>query len=390
MQFMSFHVLSRTFLRRGWVPIFIALFFFGFTQTVSAITVTSTIAVRICNDGIVNMGEACDDGLFNSGAYGSTTAERHCLPDCSAFGPYCGDGIMMPLYSEQCDDGNNVNADFCTDHCLLEATTTPPDTGGGGGTTGGSSGAGGGLNGFVQALAQTRVVILGKGYPGATVNILKDGQTAGAVPADYAGDFFFEIYPVTPGPTTFGFWSSDSKGLRSITFTTTFQVTQNAVTTVSNVYLPPTIDLESKKVKLGDIIKAFGSSAPSARISLFVNKEKEAKVTGTTTGAGAWSLAFGSDGLENEAFHSVKALFEQIGSGAQAKSGYSQSISFYTGDKEVSIPGSADLNKDGKVNLIDFSILLFHWNTDHAIADINIDGKVGLIDFSILLFNWTG
>jgi hypothetical protein len=52
--------------------------------------------------------------------------------------------------------------------------------------------------------------------------------------------------------------------------------------------------------------------------------------------------------------------------------------------------GVADLNCDGLVNLIDFSILLFHWGTSNPIADINGDGTVDLIDFSIMLFNWTG
>ena len=51
---------------------------------------------------------------------------------------------------------------------------------------------------------------------------------------------------------------------------------------------------------------------------------------------------------------------------------------------------SADINGDGKVNLVDFSILLFHWGTSDDIADLNEDGKVSLTDFSILLFNWTG
>jgi hypothetical protein len=65
-------------------------------------------------------------------------------------------------------------------------------------------------------------------------------------------------------------------------------------------------------------------------------------------------------------------------------------VNFYVGVRDVQTPGSADLNADGKLNLTDFSILLFHWGTDHAIADLNSDGRVNLTDFSILLFNWTG
>jgi hypothetical protein len=50
----------------------------------------------------------------------------------------------------------------------------------------------------------------------------------------------------------------------------------------------------------------------------------------------------------------------------------------------------ADINKDGKVNLVDFSILLTAWGTSDDKSDINSDGIVNLADFSILLFYWTG
>lgn len=51
----------------------------------------------------------------------------------------------------------------------------------------------------------------------------------------------------------------------------------------------------------------------------------------------------------------------------------------------------ADLNCDGRVNLTDFSILLYYWGKtrSHSRADINKDGIVNLIDFSILLYWWT-
>ena len=52
----------------------------------------------------------------------------------------------------------------------------------------------------------------------------------------------------------------------------------------------------------------------------------------------------------------------------------------------------ADLNFDGKVNSIDFSIMLFFWKTNlpfaNACVDINKDQKVNSVDFSIMLFQW--
>lgn len=51
----------------------------------------------------------------------------------------------------------------------------------------------------------------------------------------------------------------------------------------------------------------------------------------------------------------------------------------------------ADFSQDGRVDLIDFSILLYNWGKPkNKSIDLNTDGKVDLIDFSILLYFWTG
>ncbi|MFZ2151893.1 MAG: dockerin type I repeat-containing protein, partial [Minisyncoccia bacterium] len=52
----------------------------------------------------------------------------------------------------------------------------------------------------------------------------------------------------------------------------------------------------------------------------------------------------------------------------------------------------ADLNRDGKVNSVDFSIMLSFWKTPspfkNACVDINSDKQVNSVDFSILLYQW--
>jgi len=54
--------------------------------------------------------------------------------------------------------------------------------------------------------------------------------------------------------------------------------------------------------------------------------------------------------------------------------------------------GVADFNCDGKVNSVDFSILLAFWQQQppfkNPYVDINKDSKVNSIDFSILLYQW--
>lgn len=51
----------------------------------------------------------------------------------------------------------------------------------------------------------------------------------------------------------------------------------------------------------------------------------------------------------------------------------------------------ADLNFDGKVNIVDFSILLYFWgqkNPTNICADINSNGIVDIVDFSIMMYWW--
>ncbi len=61
-----------------------------------------------CGDGIIGIGEECDDGI-NDGGYGE------CGKDCK-LGAYCGDGILQEEY-EHCDDGNTLNGDDCPSSC---------------------------------------------------------------------------------------------------------------------------------------------------------------------------------------------------------------------------------------------------------------------------------
>ena len=68
-----------------------------------------------------------------------------------------------------------------------------------------------------------------------------------------------------------------------------------------------------------------------------------------------------------------------------------KSISFFVGTVGgEAVCAEADLNGDGRVNITDFSILLYHWGTDNECADQNQNGVVDLIDFSVMMYYWTG
>ena len=344
---------------------------------------TSTVRVTVCGDAIVDGIEVCDDGP-NTGQYATSTATRNCKSDCSGYGPYCGDQILQALQSEACDDGNNASGDRCSASCVVE--DLPVTTGGGGGSGGAGPFSGGSFN----PPPETKVVIYGKAYPEANVNVLKDGSVIGVVRANADADFYFSSPNVTPGVTTFGFWAEDSKGLRSIALTTTITVTANAITTISGAFLPPTIAVDKRSVPHGETITISGQSAPLATVIAHVNSEEAIQREVKTAASGEWKLPFDTSPLASEEFHTARAQFKVQSEGNVLSSAMSQSLSFYVGSKDVGRSFLADVNTDKRVNLVDFSILLFYWGTGTPIADLNQDKKVNLTDVSILLFYWTG
>jgi chitodextrinase len=54
----------------------------------------------------------------------------------------------------------------------------------------------------------------------------------------------------------------------------------------------------------------------------------------------------------------------------------------------ISTFGPADVNQDGKVNIVDLSLLLGNWGKSGT-GDINGDGTVSIVDLSLLLGAWT-
>lgn len=51
----------------------------------------------------------------------------------------------------------------------------------------------------------------------------------------------------------------------------------------------------------------------------------------------------------------------------------------------------ADINQDGKVDILDFNILMVNWRTPLVLrADITVDGVVDIFDFNIMMVQWSG
>ncbi len=70
---------------------------------------TMTTSSGRCGDGVLDPGEDCDDG--------NGVADDECTNECSS--PACGDGVVQP--GEECDDGDLIDTDLCTGVCKKAA-----------------------------------------------------------------------------------------------------------------------------------------------------------------------------------------------------------------------------------------------------------------------------
>ena len=311
----------------------------------------------------------------------------------------------------RCRDEDSVDddTDYMISFAVSEKEGDEGEEGGGTPGPGGGGSGGGGGGGFGQEEGPGTgdflpyppppglpgVVFRGWAYPLSVVYILKDGQEEGKVNANTRAEFGAFLADLPRGVYTFGVWSRDSEGRNSVTNSTTFFIEEGTQTTISDIFLPPTIQLARNSALAGESFEIFGQSAPGAMIDAWLYpagltdpKEDQAIRARAQAGDdGKWTVLLGTAGAEAGNYKiKAKASREKTG-----ESGFSQPLDCAVGgEAAVSRCAGADLNGDGRVNLTDFSILLYYWGTDDACADQNQDGTVDLIDFSIMMFYWTG
>ena len=78
-------------------------------NTISDDGCDSACVQEVCGDGIKHADEECDDGDRDN--------QDECTDQCTF--PACGDGILHEALGEVCDDGNDVNVDGCSNACAL-------------------------------------------------------------------------------------------------------------------------------------------------------------------------------------------------------------------------------------------------------------------------------
>lgn len=263
-------------------------------------------------------------------------------------------------------------------------TPPPPPPGGGGGGGGGGSPPPPPGNGIL--------IVKGLAFPSSQVTLLRDGQIVAATSADPGAAFNMQLGNLGAATYAFGVYTTDKDGLKSPTYTFAETFSAGVTITVDNLFLGPSIGLTHSIIKKGDTITAFGYTAPASDVNVFFNSPQQFIEKVTSAANGAWVKPFNTAVLDLGS-HTSKSQAELL----SLMSDYSFTAEFAVADKSLENPigecRRSDMNCDGRVNLTDFSILLYFWqqtNPSNLRVDINKDSTVNLTDFSILLFDWTG
>jgi hypothetical protein len=337
----------------------------------SDINTSVNVATFVCGNNIIEPPwEVCDDGL-NNGQYG------YCWTDCQGLGPHCGDGIIQPAH-EQCDLGllNGSCPSVCSASCANNTC------GGGGGGPGVTWGA---------------VDFRGWSYPGATISLLQDGSVVATTVAGPSGYFEVSLTNINPGSYNYAISGQDISGLHSTSQTYPITVAAGSTSYVTDVILPPTASTDKTEVKQGNIINISGQSIPNSPVTIFIHGATSTFSTSFTTTAnalGEWTYAFNTTGTPAGNYYvQTQTTYQGNASPLSAK------INFTIGAQDVVLDcwRRADLNCDGYVDLIDYSIAAYWWKrplTPQAIIKVDNklypDGVVNLRDFSVMAYYWTG
>ena len=230
-----------------------------------------------------------------------------------------------------------------------------------------------------------KVIFEGRAYPRAFLTLLKNDRVVATFFAENSGLFKKELTGISGGRYTFGIFAEDTDGRKSVTLNFTIGILGGTITTISGIFIPPTISLFPIKVERGQKINILGQVFPRSQVNIFISPEEIVKETIANL-EGRWLFELNTSTLKEGEYNvQAKAFF---GEGEQSE--FSQTISFL-----VLLPKcrGADLDFDGKVNIVDFSILMYFWHStspENICADVNRDGIVDLVDFSIMMYQWTG
>lgn len=291
----------------------------------------------------------------------------------------------------ECSDGLDNDSDTLVDYpndpgCTSSLDNDETDPQAPSGTTTGSGGGGGG-RGTRRLTPQedtpaSPIGFSGYAHPLGVVVLLHDGRFVTTALADASGFFSMPETALAPGVSLMTLYGIDKNGVKSGLVSFSLEILPRARTEVSDIFIPPTFVRATSEG-----IAVEGTTVPNAQVELTIQEPdmppKTLEILSDATGAFSQRLA----DVSGQATVRARARISDL-----LASPYGETLSLFDGLSKRFLQ-EIDFNNDGSVNLVDFSILA-HWfgssgNLPPKI-DLNKDGVVSLVDFSIMAFYWTG
>ncbi len=290
------------------------------------------------------------------------------------------------------------------------------------------------VTGLPPEETDTIVSFSGQAYPSTEVTVRRDGESFLTTPATSAGAF--DASQVTdPGQYTFSISGRDADSREGPVFNVTVELDEGTTTTVSGIFLGPTIAIDRQEIAPGETLVIQGTTVPQSTVSIYIVSSSEQVFVVTAGSDGRWSKSV-TAGSDSWSAGSYTGRARSAAPGGET-SEYSATVSFVitegttpptptptptstatptptatittsvtprvtpvvTATATPPTPGpscalslSGDIDCSGATDLSDLSILLYYWNSTGVTnrrADINGDGVVNMVDFSILLYYWT-
>lgn len=233
----------------------------------------------------------------------------------------------------------------------------------------------------------------GLAYPLSKVSVLKDGVVSVETIAGPDAKFTAYLNGLVNGSYNFAVRSEDEAGRISSLFSFTMYVSDNTSTFISGIFLSPTLGLSKTNVKKGEDIQFSGKTVPNSDLMIEIHSPEQILLYLQSNNNGDYNIIYNTAPL-TEGAHTAKS-----------QSSTTTEVSTFSEVREfsVDIPDAngggveptcrvADLNCDGRVNLVDFSIEAYWYQRPSPPAeyDLNKDNLITIIDFSIMAFHWTG
>jgi hypothetical protein len=265
---------------------------------------------------------------------------------------------------------------------------------------GGGGGGGGGTN-YSPAPETGVVAFSGLAFPGATIRLLRDGVVIKSVSGDSFGNFKGDVI-LTPAAYQLGFSATDELGRHTALLVKPAVISAGSTTTLSELLLSPTFEVDRASAMKGESIGVSGYAFPGSLVTLYVSKDpallKDVYVNQLPAAeSGFYSHRFFVDDYPRGVYVArTRSATGTLVSPLSEPDTFELTL-MEDEKKPERLCRLGDLNDDGDVDLVDFSIATYWYKKtlrapflEKEAACLNNDRKIDIFDFSLMAYYWTG